>query len=213
MLVQRGLRLLVFDATCEGTRLVPGLSLAWSTGARLYRALGRIDASLGVRSWAEALAFLATHEASRPVSEVQYWGHGNFGRILVANDVLDTQSLAAPTHRASLDALRDRLARSRASGREPLVWLRTCEAFGGEKGQTFAKALATRLDTRVAGHTHVIGVLQSGLVSLRPGEEPTWPTTLGVTHQGETAQGRPSSLREPRTVHFLTGRLPTWAND
>ena len=213
MLVERGLRLLVFDATCEGSRLVPGLSRAWSSGALLYRGLGRIDAAVGVRSWAEALAFLATHEAPRPSAEVQYWGHGNFGRILVANDVLDTRALASSEHRASLDALRERLDRSRASGHEPLVWLRTCEAFGGEKGQTFAKALATRLEARVAGHTHVIGVLQSGLVSLRPGEEPSWPLTLGVTHQGEAAQGRGSSFAEPRTVHFLTGTLPTWADD
>lgn len=45
----RPLRLMVFDTTCRG------LTASWWTGARLYGALGRLDASHGAASWDGAL--------------------------------------------------------------------------------------------------------------------------------------------------------------
>ena len=74
---ERPLRLMVFDRTCT-TRGV-GLSTAWWAGSGLYRALGRLDATRGVGSWREAFHWLATYEASRPIAEIQYWGHGRWG--------------------------------------------------------------------------------------------------------------------------------------
>lgn len=205
-----GLRLLVFDTTCRPKGPGVGLSTAWSVGARLYRARGLVDASMGVRSWAEALSFLASHGGAEPIREIQYWGHGTFGKVWVAKDALDTSRLASPELRVPLDRVRDRLAAAREEGHEPLVWLRTCEAFGGPSGHTFAAALASRLGARVAGHTHVIGVLQSGLVALRPGEAPSWPSSMGLGPRGERGHGLPSLPNEPNTVHFLTSRLPAY---
>lgn len=200
----RGLRLLVYDATCKGT-WAPGLSAAWSAGATLYRGLGRVDAARGVASWGEALDFLTSHAPARPLDEVQFWGHGRFGCVFVGKERLGEAELGSSAHGRALDALADRLGRSR---RDPLVWLRTCEAFGGPSGHAFARALSRRLGCRVAGHTHVIGVVQSGLVTLAPGEEPAWPASMGLGPLGEGGPGLASSPAEPNTVHFLTGRLP-----
>ena len=202
----------------------PGLSSAWKAGATLYRALGRIDASRGVRNWREALTFLTEHGGDAKIGEVQFWGHGTFGKAWVGKDVLDVARLSSSELGPLLDRLRSRLAQGASEvksdagespdGRrpqrahEPLVWFRTCETMGGPSGHAFARALVGRLDCRVAGHTHAIGVLQSGLVSLRVGEAPRWPLAMGVDPRGEGFPGLPSSPAEPSTVHFLTGRLP-----
>ncbi len=202
----RAVRLMVFDRTCRGRPLLPGLSHAWGAGRHLYRALGRIDASFGATSWPEALEWLATAHAGAPLAEVQYWGHGNWGTARIAADVLDERSLApGHPHHAGLEALRRRLL----PGDDGLFWFRTCETFGTEKGQRFAVALACFLGCRVAGHTHVIGFLQSGLHSLLPGEAPDWPADEGVRPDaGAAARGRSSSLRAPGTITCLHGRVP-----
>lgn len=200
-----GLRLLVYDATCTGRGALPGLSTAWRSGALLYRGLGRIDASFGARNWQEALEFLASYGGDAPLDEAQYWGHGTFGKVWIAKESLDRSRLAGADLAPVLDRIRDRLARSQ---KEPLVWLRTCESMGGPSGHAFAKALSARLGCRVAGHTHVIGVLQSGLVSVRPGEAPSWPLDMGLGPRGEAGSGLPSTPTAPSTVHFLTGHLP-----
>lgn len=203
------LRLLVFDRTCTGKGLRPGLSHAWAAGRHLYRGLGRVDAARGVASWAEALDWLGSIEPGAPIAEVQYWGHGRWGRALVADDVLDAAALAPghPLHRG-LSGLRERLLR----GRDGLLWFRTCETFGLPRGKRFARALADFLGCRVAGHTYVIGAVQSGLHSLLPGEDPSWPDDEGVVedHRGppESAAGRWSRFGEPNTITCFQGRIP-----
>ena len=61
------LRLMLFDRTCRGGRVMPGLSHAWSVGGVLYNKLGRIDAWHGVSSWAGGLDWLVDVSAKRPV--------------------------------------------------------------------------------------------------------------------------------------------------
>ena len=67
------LRLVVYDAT---QRLRPPRALGWSWqyGTHLYRALGRVDAAYGARSFSEAFAWLGSQQAARPIREVQFWG-------------------------------------------------------------------------------------------------------------------------------------------
>jgi hypothetical protein len=195
-------RLLVYDRTCVG-RLF-GLSTAWSAGARLYRGLGRLDASKGVASWDEAFAWI--EEQREPISELQYWGHGKWGCALVDRDVLDARALS-PGHRsyAGLCALRDRLAP------DALVWLRTCETFGADRGHEFATRLSELLGARVAGHTFVIGFHQSGLHGLLPGARPDWSADEGLA-EGTAAspkRARWSGPLAPRTITCLTGQVPT----
>jgi len=203
-----GNRLLVYDATSR-----PGQGLlrsSWATGARIYRALGRIDGFYGAESWEDALRWLSVAGADRPISEVQFWGHGHWGEVLIGDERLNAASFDRGHRlRPLLDAFKKRLLDRGAS----LVWLRTCESFGADAGQAFAARLANELDARVAGHTYVIGALQSGLHGLRPGEVPRWRATEGIAEGTASAPRRAHvSLPEaPHTIHFMNGRFdPAW---
>lgn len=202
------LRLMVYDRTCVGKLAPVGLSTAWGAGSVLYRGLGRLDAAFGATSWDDALAWLGTFEPSRAIAEIQYWGHGRWGHVLVDRDELDARAFARG-HRleSRLAAVRERLLPHGDS----LVWLRTCEAFGAKAGHDFAMRLADGLGARVAGHTFIIGALQSGLRGLLPGHSPSWSTEEGI------AAGTPerplrahgSGLLRPRTITCFAGEVPS----
>jgi hypothetical protein len=198
---------MVYDRTCVGKRAPVGLSTAWGAGSVLYRGLGRIDASFGATSWDEALRWLGTFESSRPIAEIQYWGHGRWGRALVDRDPLDASALA-PGHRLAsrLSAVRERLV----PGGDALVWLRTCEAFGANAGHDFAMRLAERLGARVAGHTFIIGAVQSGLRGLLPGHRPDWSASEGLEEgtPEKPLRARWSGVLEPRTISCFAGEVP-----
>jgi len=192
------MRVVVYDKTCVKTR--GRLSPIWATGARLYRALRRVDAVHGVASWSEALTWLASHK--EPLREIQYWGHGKWGRALVGEESLDATALT--TRRAELEAVRARLAP------DPLIWFRTCETLGAKPGIDFAERLADFFGARIAGHTYIIAFHQSGLRGLSPGRRADWSPEEGV------AAGTPDAPEEahwsrpwlPRTVTALTGAVP-----
>lgn len=202
------LRLLVFDRTCVGRGVAPGLSDAWNAGRGLYRKLGRIDDAHGASTWNEALEWLIarSHATGRPIGEVQFWGHGKRGRAFVANDVIDASSLQpGSTHVDRLRALRECFATSDANG----WWFRTCETLGGTTGHGFARAWSDFFEQRVAGHTHVIGFWQSGLHTLRPGAAPAWPVSEGVRNRHDEASvALDSSPSKPHTIHCLRGTIP-----
>jgi len=199
-----GLRLMVFDRTCRDAPV--GLSRAWSMGGRLYRQLGRLDGFLGASSWQEALQWLVSFEAGRPLQQIQFWGHGKWGCALIDRQPLDRSCLAASQPlRPLLDRITPRLA-----GPDALLWFRTCETLGAVAGQDFACALTDRIGCRVAGHTHIIGFYQSGLHSLAPGEQPTWPADEGLRRGTPAAPGEALASRPwaPNTITCLTGRIP-----
>jgi hypothetical protein len=202
-----GLRLMVYDRTCVAKHVRVGLSTAWGAGSTLYRGLGRLDAAYGASSWDDALRWLATFEGERPIAEIQYWGHGRWGRAMIDRDALDARALA-PGHALEprVAALRERLL----PGGEALVWLRTCEAFGASAGLDFAERLANGLGARVAGHTFIIGAIQSGLRALRPGHRPDWSPEEGIAEGTPDAPLRAhgSGVQRPRTVTCLTGTVP-----
>jgi hypothetical protein len=195
------MRVLVYDRTCRWHG--GGLSHAWAAGAHLYRGLRRIDAARGVASWAEALSWLAGLPA--PIEELQYWGHGKWGAAFVDQDALDARALrAGHALHAPLRALRAHLAP------DPLVWFRTCETLGADRGQAFATDLADFLGARVAGHTFVIGFHQSGLHGISPGARPDWPADEGLAAGTPAAPSlaRPSRPWSPRTITCLAGSIP-----
>jgi hypothetical protein len=192
-------RLVIYDRTCtEGRR---GLSPIWSAGTRLYRALRRIDEARGVASWDEALSYIA--EQQEPIAEIQYWGHGKWGAALIDRDRFDADAIA--THRAKLDAIRERLTP------DALLWFRTCETFGAKPGHDFAQRLADTLGARIAGHTFIIAYHQSGLHGLAPGMRPDWSVEEGLLEgtPDEPRQARWSRPWSPRTVTALTRAVPT----
>ena len=180
------MRVVVFDRTDR-------LTAAWAPGSLLYRALGRVDATKGVASWDEAIAYLASRP--EPITELQYWGHGTWGRVLVDGEALDAD------HIARLAPLRHVLAPG------ALVWLRTCETFGSDVGIAFAERLADYLGARVAGHTYVIGFLQSGLHALHPGSRADWSRDEGIVAGRSSAKW--SGLREPNTITCLHNSIPS----
>lgn len=200
-----GLKLLVYDGTSKQGETP--LRTSWAAGARLYRGLGRIDAYLGASSWSEALAWCIRQPGDEPIEEIQFWGHGKWGEARIADDRLGASSFDADHHHAGLlYALRPRLLPRGGS----LVWFRTCETFGARAGQQFAELLTRELDVRGAGHTYVIGVLQSGLHGLRPGETPTWSDAEGLSAGTPDwpCGAHDSSASAPNTIHFMNGRVP-----
>lgn len=203
----KGLRLMIYDRSCRGRRALPGLSHAWWAGAKLYRTLRRLDAYRGVDSWEEALEFLADFPSDRPIAEVQYWGHGKWGSARVRQQVLDRNALHLkhPLH-SRMKAVRDRML---PSG-QALWWFRTCETLGARPGHHLAIDLSEFLDARVAGHTFIIGHVQSGLHSLAPGERPTWSEEEGLREGSPDEPRRAywSRLRAPNTITCLRGTIP-----
>ncbi len=203
---RQDVRYLLFDTTCVGQDGRAPLSWVWRAGARLFRLLGRFDGVFGARSWPEALDWLTRQPG--PITEVQFWGHGRFGRALIDRDVLDARALS-PSHPlySRLCLVRDQL-----EGPKALWWWRTCETYGADSGHAFAAAWTAFLGCRTAGHTHVIAAYQSGLVGLHPGQHPFWPADLGIL-RGTPASpelGVSSRGREVRTIHLLTRYPPPW---
>jgi hypothetical protein len=198
---------MVFDRTCRGRALLPGLSHVWGTGQHLYRALGRLDAAHGAASWGEALEWLAAHEAPAPIAEIQFWGHGRWGLARVGDEVLDARSLeSGHPHRPALERIRQRLL----PGAEGLWWFRTCETFGRAAGHDFARRWSDFLRCRTAGHTYVIGWWQSGLHSLLPGATPTWSPEEGLAPGREAPTiALPSRPGAPNTITCLHGTIPS----
>jgi hypothetical protein len=212
------LRLVILDATdvgrfgadpgggADGTsRRGPGLTPVWSAGARLFDAMGRVDAWIAATNWRDALRWAAdqAQRAGRPIGSLQAWGHGGFGFMRIAQTALDGAALRQASALApALDAVRDALAPGSS------VWLRCCSAFGHD-GRTFARSLADRLRARVAGHTYIIGFYQSGTHSLSPGDAPTWDPREGVRFEaGRAAGARWSTPWAPNTITCLASRLP-----
>jgi hypothetical protein len=201
------LRLIVFDRTCRGRRLRPGLSHAWWSGAQFYHALGRIDAWHGVDRWEDAFEWLASFQAHRPIAQVQYWGHGKWGHARVGDQVFDIAALSRD--HAFHGALKKVAARMLPDA-QGLWWFRTCETFGARPGIRFARALADFLGCRTAGHTFIIGHWQSGLHTMLPGGEAYWPDDEGLR---EGTPDAPKSAHwsrawHPHTINFLQGAIP-----
>lgn len=195
------LRLLIYDDTCRGRPFLTGLTHSWIVGGWLYRLLGRFDYLRGIRSWAEGLQWLAEAAPHRPISEIQFWGHGKWGLAKVGTESLDTSALR-PDHpyHSLMCAIRDRLVDSNA-----LWWFRTCETFGCRPGHRFSVEWTNFFGCRTAGHTYIIGPWQSGLHCLDPGQRPDWSVEEGL------ARGTPDAPRkalwskpgEPNTITCL----------
>ncbi|MCB9694153.1 MAG: hypothetical protein H6736_20275 [Alphaproteobacteria bacterium] len=194
---------MLFDRTCTHTRRVPlGLTHAWLVGGRLYGGLRRFDAWHGVSSWEEGLRWLSSHDR---LDEVQYWGHGNWGLARVDRDVLDRSALE-PGH-ALHPLLRE--VRERMAPGAPW-WFRTCDTLGSARGHAFARAWTDFFERPVAGHTHIIGVWQSGLHQLAPGALPHWSESEGIREGTPDAPTRStwSHPGAPNTIHLLNGVVP-----
>jgi hypothetical protein len=199
-----GLRFVIYDAT-QRARKPRLLGYSWQYGTHLYRTLGRVDAAYGASSFADAFEWLERTRSSEPISELQFWGHGKWGRIFIAAESLDRSWLRdGHAHHAGFRALRERLSP------DALLWFRTCETLGADAGKDFASALSDATGARVAGHTYVIGFFQSGLHCLKPGTTPTWSGVEGLAagSAAEPQRALDSTPDAPNTITCLTGAIP-----
>ena len=198
-----------YDDTCRRSKFGLGLTHSWMAGARLYGATGKFHASRGFTTWADALQWLSTYGDHEPIDEIQYWGHGKWGRVYISKQVL-TADWLDPSHELAspLARIRDRL-----SGPQALWWFRTCETFGAEAGHDFARRWTDFFGSRAAGHTYIIGPLQSGLHALDPGQTPTWSQYEGLDEGSPQAPKRAlwSVPGAPNTISCLRADLPGWA--
>ncbi len=203
------LRLMIYDDTCRGRPGLPGLTHSWIVGGKFYNVLGRLDAWKGCRSWEEALDWLATFEPERPIAEVQFWGHGKWGRAMIDRQRLDITDLSPAS--ALFHPLLN--VRARMTGPDALWWFRTCETFGAKVGHEFARAWTDTLECRAAGHTYIIGPWQSGLHALKPGDEIDWSVDEGLVEGTPDSPKKAlwSTARAPNTISCLRGDVPNWA--
>lgn len=191
------------DGTAGTSRVQIGLAPAWWLGAKVHGlARGRTPyRARGVRSWEQAIRFAldSAQETGLPIADFQAWGHGGWGFMDLGDTRLEKRTLSTLPL--------TELARSMTD--DALFWVRCCSAFGGRAGRSFAPLLAEHLGRRVAGHTYVIGVLQSGTHSLAPGGSPDWPLEEGVViEDGQPARAKGSGPRQPHTIGCLRLDLP-----
>ncbi len=197
-----GKRLLVYDATCRPSMGL-GLSHAWWLGATLTKGLRRFDAVHGACNWDDAFTWLLTH--SDEIAEIQFWMHGKWGEARIGDAAFNIHALdSAHPYAPYLQQM------ARAFSPHALVWFRTCETLGAQAGHAFAQALTQALQCRVAGHTYIIGHMQSGLHVLHPNQSPTWSTWEGLAEGTPAAPVRAkwSRWREPSTITCLQMTLP-----
>ena len=205
--MRTGLKLVLYDDTCRrdiGWRL--GMTHTWIAGKMLYRMRDAIDDACGVTSWAQALEWVVARGADQAIGEVQFWGHGKWGRAFVGQDVLDARAFE-PTH-PLYEPLMD--VRQRMTGPHALWWFRTCETIGGFAGHRFAKTWVEQMGSRVAGHTAIIGPWQSGLHMLAPGQAPQWSPSEGILEGTPEAPLKAQWSRRglPRTISALRASVP-----
>jgi hypothetical protein len=133
------------------------LALSWRIGCFLHKLFGKLDAYHAATSWDDAFEWLLKQDSQ--LTSVQYWGHGGAGNVWLAGKYVE---------RSAFKKLAGKIAPS------GVLWFRTCNTFRGLAGYTFSKSLSETLGCTIAGHTRTIGVFQSGLHTLKPGEEPRW---------------------------------------
>lgn len=191
MIKDNTLDIMIFDnSDWAGEKLV----LSWITGGKLYQLFHGVEHYKGFSSWKETFEWINQLEPHRKINSIQYWGHGSSGAVWMNDTALNSQSVKEDSDLFShLQNLCTRL--------EPtsLVWFRTCNTFAGELGHKFAKTFSNFLGCTVAAHTYVIGPWQSGLHTIKPDMEPSWPVEEGLTW---------SKPWTKNTIFCLTGKIP-----
>lgn len=134
------------------------LKTMWFLGCWFQKLFGKVDAYFGAQSLDEALDWLCYRDGQ--LTSIQYWGHGSPGYVWVSGKAYRANDFMA---------LKPKLLPS------SVVWFRACSVFQGTAGHAFSKALADGLGCTVAGHTRIIGPLQSGLHTRKPNSPPSWP--------------------------------------
>lgn len=189
------LKVMIYDETAKKG----GLAFSWFAGGLLYKAVRTLDFCQGVNSWDDALQYLMKVGGDRPIDEIQIWCHGWFGAAYINNEPLIAKTYVEGPLLGKLTAVKNRLHK------DSLVWFRSCALFGSRVGQNFALQSANFFRCRVAGHTRIIGPLQSGLYTTTPGVPAYWSDREGVKEDGTPEKSSPFA---PHTIHCLNSSIP-----
>lgn len=176
------MKIVLFDSSEGGA-----LGWSWSVGS-FRPGWTRI----GAGSWlndADSKLDAAVRPGTR-LKELQIWGHGTPGAPEMDGEPMPSLFV-------------DRL--SLLVEPSSLVWFRSCSTFFGNSGQAFAERTSNKLGCRIAGHTHVIGIWQSGLYSVEPGLAGDWPTNKYSNCDWTKLK---SGWRERRTINCLRMSFP-----
>lgn len=164
------------------------LMMTWAVGSWIQELFGAADEVYAAGSWDEVLAWLR----SRPgqLTSIQFWGHGsaatlwNGGKPAGAEFFLKLKDKVTP---------------------ETVIWFRACSVFQGPAGIEFSQRLADGLGCTIAAHTRIVGFLQGGLYTRKPGGPAQWLPTEGEL-PGKLA---PLGLKwGNRTVLCFATRIP-----
>lgn len=209
--VRMGLSVLVYDAACRGPGPTRWLGRAFAIGRHTHAVAQPWDLVVPATTWPEAIDRVLAGCEHAGVAELQYWGHGKWGRVLIGAESLDRDAIspAGPLHD------RIRALGTLMHGPDAHVWFRTCETLGAHRGHAMAQELCEQLGCAVAGHTFIVGPWQSGLHLLRPGARPEWPADEGLLEGTPELPVRAAWSRawHPRTVSCMRRALPTFATD
>ncbi len=203
------MRILIYDRDCEGPGATRWLSRSFAIGAKLFGRARFFDAVIPSRSWAQALRATLDAADHHAIDEIQFWGHGKWGRALLGAESLDLPALSG---RGELPHLLSEVGRHMRSS-DATLWFRTCETLGAHTGHDFGRRLSEQVGARIAGHTYIIGPLQSGLHILAPGVAPSWSPTEGIA-EGTAHDPRRSywsAPNAPNTITCLRRTLPSGA--
>lgn len=119
--------------------------------------------SFGVASWEEAIQWIlyAWEIEDRQGLEVQVWGHGSPGRVLIAGRHLPLDNFS-----------------SNLRGMVDVFWSRGCETISGSTGKKWALEFVEKMDCDYVGHCVVTSwpnpLWQGRVAALRPGEPAWW---------------------------------------
>lgn len=166
----------------------------WKIGSILQMAKQNADIVIEAEDWEGALANVLDEANGKRINNLQFWGHGNAGRMYM-NGVPVTVNNFSLTNKRNLidDFLHElRLLLSPSS----YVWFRGCSCFFGETGQRFALGARDFFNCNIVSHTYIIHALQSGTHILGPGDQISWTTSEG----GVTEETGMSKLGEPNTI-------------
>lgn len=203
-----GQRLMIYDDTTiedgwDGFGS-DALAYSWLAGGRLYRWFRWLDTVQGVTSWDEALDWLIEQGKKEPISQIQFWGHGSWGRAWIGKESIGRLTIHEESSvHDKFEELKNYLAD------DALIWFRTCSTFGNERGIQFAKEFTEWMNCKIAAHTHIIGWWQGGLHSLKPGQDPYWSPDEGVRKLPDGKEESIWSTRKtPNTIRCFNGHLP-----
>lgn len=179
------MKIIVYDAT----DVIPNeleLGDSWKLGSAFYLLRKKADLVIPATSWNQAIAKL--NDIDKPITEIQFWGHGKPGTFFIAGKPL-TQVL--------INQMNFKV--------DKLIWFRSCATFCGYIGRDFADRMAKKFNCTIAGHTHNIALFHSGLHTASPLRPASWPSDEGFTKEGKP---KDSSFFAPNTITCLHSEVP-----